>query len=74
MIGLGVAEQLSYLRPNEQNEINEIIRPKAPTPKRRAIKLREELFTKCFSDGETTEEIEDTIARAVELLRSQSPS
>lgn len=106
MIGLGVAEQLSYLRPDEQaivqslvegdtkvdlqqarelkkqssdhelseDEINEIIGFKATAPKRRAVKLREELFTRYFTEGETPEEIEDTIARALELLRSQSPS
>ena len=106
MIGLGVAEQLSYLRPDEQaivqslvegdtkidlqqarelkrqssdhelseDEINEIIGFKATAPKRRAIKLREELFTRYFTEGETPEEIENTIARALELLRSQSPS
>ena len=106
MIGLGVAEYLSYLRSDEQavvqglvegdakvglqqarelkkqssdhelseDEINEIISPKAAAPKRRAIKLREDVFTKYFTEGETPEEIEDTIARALELLRSQSPS
>ena len=106
LIGLGVAEHLSYLRTDEQaivqsliegdtkvdlqqarelkkqssdhelgkDEIIEIIRPKAHAPKRRAVKLREDLFTKYFSEGETPEEIEDTIARALELLRSQSKS
>ena len=106
LIGLGVAERLSYLRSSEQDiiqklidgkvkvdtqqaqelkeqsadhelgkdEIIEIIRPKAHVPKRRAVKLREDLFTKYFSEGETPEEIEDTIARALELLRSQSTS
>jgi len=106
LIGLGVAEHLSYLRTDEQtivqsliegntkvdlqqarelkkqsadhelgkDEIIEIIRPKAHALKRRAVKLREDLFTKYFSEGETPEEIEDTIARALELLRSQSTS
>lgn len=106
LIGLGVAEQLSYLRPDEQaivqglvegdakldlqqarelkkqssdhalseDEINEIISPKATAPKRRAVKLREDIFTRYFTEGETPEEIEDTIARALELLRSQSTS
>ena len=106
MIGLGVAEYLSYLRSDEQavvqglvegdakvglqqarelkkqssdhelseDEINEIIGFKATAPKRRAVKLREELFTRYFTEGETSEEIENTIARALELLRSQSPS
>lgn len=106
LIGLGVAEHLSYLQPGEQDivqklidgkvkvdtqqalelkkqsldhelsedEINQIIRPKAHAPKRRAIKLREDLFTRYFSEGETPEEIEDTIARALELFRSQSTS
>ena len=104
LIGLGVAEYLSYLRPDEQaivqrlvegntkvdipqakelkeqssdhelseDEINKIISPKAPAPKRKAIKLREDLFAKYFSESETPEEIEDTIIRALELLRSQS--
>ena len=106
MIGLGVAEYLSYLRSDEQavvqglvegdakvglqqarelkkqssdhelseDEINEIISPKATAPKRRAVKLREDIFTRYFTEGETPEEIEDTIARALELLRSQSTS
>ena len=106
LIRLGVAEQLSYLRPDEQaivqglvegdakldlqqarelkkqssdhalseDEINEIISPKATAPKRRAVKLREDIFTRYFTEGETPEEIEDTIARALELLRSQSTS
>ena len=106
LIRLGVAEQLSYLRPDEQavvqglvegdtkvdlqqarelkkqssdhelseDEINEIIGFKATAPKRRAVKLREELFTRYFTEGETSEEIENTIARALELLRSQSSS
>ena len=106
LIRLGVAEQLSYLRPDEQavvqglvegdanvnlqqarelkkqssdhelseDEINEIISPKAAAPKRRAIKLREDIFMRYFTEGETPEEIEDAIARALELLRSQSLS
>ena len=106
LIGLGVAEYLSYLRPDEQtivqslveddtkvdlqqarelkeqssdhelsaDEINQIIRLNAHAPKRRAVKLREDLLTKYFSNGETPEEIEDTIARALELLQSQFPS
>ena len=106
LIGLGVAERLSYLRSSEQDiiqklidgkvkvdtqqaqelkeqssdhelsedEINKIISPKAPAPKRKTIKLREDLFAKYFSESETPEEIEDIIARALELLRSQSPS
>lgn len=57
-----------------KDEIIEIIRPKAHAPKRRAVKLREDLFTKYFSEGETPEEIEDTIARALEFFRSQSTS
>ena len=55
-----------------EDEINKIISPKAPAPKRKAIKLREDLFAKYFSESETPEEIEDTIIRALELLRSQS--
>lgn len=105
-IGLGVAEYLSYLRPDEQaivqrlvegntkvdiphakelkklshdhepseNEINQIIRPKAPVTKKKAIKLREDPFSKYFTENQSPEEIEDTIAKALELLRSQSPS
>lgn len=106
LIGLGVAERLSYLRSSEQDiiqklidgkakvdtqqaqelkaqssdhelsedEINKIISPKAPAPKRKTIKLQEDLFAKYFSESETPEEIENTIAKALELLRSQSPS
>lgn len=105
LIGLGVAERLSYLQPNEQDivqkllqenvkidtqqaqelkkqsfdhelgedEIRQITTPKVLTTKRRAIKFREDLFTKYFSEDQSTEEIEDTIAKALELLRSQAP-
>ena len=55
-----------------EDEIKQIITPKAPAPRRKAIKLREDLFAKYFSESETPEEIEDTIIRALELLRSQS--
>lgn len=106
LIGLGVAEHLSYLRPGEQDvvqkliegnikvdirhakelkdqsldheldedAIKQIMQPKSLTPRRRAIKLREDLFAKYFTEDQTPEEIEDTIARALELLRSQTPS
>ena len=106
LIGLGVAERLSYLQPNEQDivqkllqenvkidtqqaqelkkqsldhelgedEIRQITTPKVLTTKRRAIKFREDLFIKYFSEDQSTEEIEDTIAKALELLRSQAPS
>ena len=106
LIGLGVAERLSYLQQNEQDivqkllqenvkidtqqaqelkkqsldhelgedEIRQITTPKVLATKRRAIKFREDLFTKYFSEDQSTEEIEDTIAKALELLRSQAPS
>lgn len=106
LIGLGVAEHLSYLRPDEQDivhkllgekvkiniqqartlkeqsqnhelnedEINQILMLKAPAPRRKSIKLREDIFAKYFTEGKTPEEIEDTIAKALELLRSQDPS
>ena len=104
LIGLGVAEHLSYLRLGEQDivqkliekkvkvdtqqaqelkkqssdhelteeETKQIITPKAPAPKRKAIKLREDLFAKYFTKNQSPEEIEDTIARALELLNSQT--
>ena len=106
LIGLGVAEHLSYLRPSEQDivqrllegnskvniqqagklkkqsldheltedEIKQIIMPKVPAPRRKAIKLREDLFAKYFTEGETPEEIEATIEKALELLHAQAPS
>lgn len=106
LIGLGVAEHLSYLQPDEQNivqrflegntkvdiqqakelkkqsrdheldedTIKQIIMPKAPAPRRKTIKLREDIFTKYFPEEQSPEEIEDTIARALELLRSQPQS
>lgn len=106
LIGLGVAEHLSYLRPDEQNivqklleekvkintqqaqtlkkqsqnhelgedEIKQIIMSESPIPKKKAIKLGEDLLVKYFTKGQSPEEIEDTIARALELLRSQTQS
>ncbi len=105
LIGLGVAEHLSYLRPDEQavvqrlvesnakvniqqaqelkgqssdheldeEEIKQIITPKAPLPKRKAIKLKESLLTKYFPDNQSPEEIEATIEKALELFRQQNP-
>lgn len=55
-----------------EDEIKQIITPKAPTLKRKAIKLREDLFAKYFTENQSQEEIEDTIARALELLNSQT--
>lgn len=55
-------------------EIQQILMPKPPTKKRRVIKLREDLFLKYFNEEQTAEEVENTIARALALLRSQSLS
>lgn len=105
LIGLGVAEYLSYLRPSEQEivhklvegkarvdtrqaqelkrqssdheldeeEIKQIITPKAPPPKRKAIKIKESLLTKYFPDNQSPEGIEATIEKALELFRQQNP-
>ena len=102
LIGLGVAEHLSYLRPDEQDivqrllegntkvdiqqakelkkqshdhelnedEIKQIITPRAPAPRRKTIKLREDIFTKYFTADQSPEEIEDILARALELFGS----
>lgn len=103
-IGLGVAERLSYLQPNEQNivyrllkeevkvdiqqaeelkrqsldhelgedEIRKIVIPKAPVAKKKSIRLREDLFAKYFTEEQTQEEIEETIAKALEHYQSKS--
>lgn len=57
-----------------EDEIKQIITPKVPAPRRRAIMLREDLFKKYFPEGQSPEEIENTIARALELLDSQPQS
>lgn len=57
-----------------EDEIKQIIIPKAPAPRRKVIKLREDIFTKYFTVDQLLEEIEDTIARALELLGSQPQS
>ena len=105
LIGLGVAEHLSYLRSSEQEivkklvegkvkvgtqqaqelkkqssdheldeeEIKQVITPKAPPPKRKAIKIKESLLAKYFPDNQSPEEIEATIEKALELFRQQNP-
>ena len=105
LIGLGVAEHLSYLRSSEQeivhqllengakinvsqaqalkkeskehelgeDRIHQIVAPAVPVTKSRTIRLKEELFTKYFSENQPQEEIEDTIAKALEWFRQQNP-
>ena len=105
IIGLGVAEHLSYLRSSEQEivkklvegkvkvdtqqaqelkkqssdheldeeEIKQVITPKAPPPKRKAIKIKESLLAKYFPDNQSPEEIEATIEKALGLFRQQNP-
>ena len=105
LIGLGVAEHLSYLRSSEQeivhqllengtkinvsqvqalkkeskehelgeDRIRQIVAPAVPLTKSRTIRLKEELFTKYFSENQPQEEIEDTIAKALEWFRQQNP-
>lgn len=53
-----------------EDEIKQIITPKAPAPRRKAIKLREDLFKKYFTEDQSPEEIEDNIARALEFFCS----
>lgn len=105
LIGLGVAEHLSYLRSSEQeivhqllengtkisvsqvqalkkeskehelgeDRIRQIVASAVPLTKSRTIRLKEELFTKYFSENQPQEEIEDTIAKALEWFRQQNP-
>jgi len=58
-----------------KDEIHGIIYSKPQAlKKKRSIKLSENFLEKYFSKGETQEEIEDTIAKALDLLKSENLS
>lgn len=57
----------------DKEEIKQVITPKAPPPKRKAIKIKESLLAKYFPDNQSPEEIEATIEKALELFRQQNP-
>ncbi len=57
-----------------EDEIRQIIESKPCSSRKRTIKLSDDLFSRYFTEKQSPEEIEKTIARALELLYSQNPS
>ncbi len=57
-----------------EDEIRQIIESKPRSSRKKAIKLSDDLFSRYFTEKQSPEEIENTIARALELLYSQNPS
>jgi len=57
-----------------KDEILQIIESKPRPSRKRPIKISDDLFTRYFTEEQSQEDIENIIARALELLRSQTPS
>ncbi len=57
-----------------EDEIRQIIESKPRPSRKRTIKLSDDLFSRYFTEKQSPEEIENTIARALELFYSQNPS